>query len=82
MRMFGVDTYYQSFNGMSQLLKKFAFLLPAKIFGYNLDDEGLNDIDFSRSSIFLDGSIVVPTVSGTTEFSGYILVYDFRIYVR
>ena len=68
MRMFGVDTYYQSFNGMSQLLKKFAFLLPAKIFGYNLDDEGLNDIDFSRSSIFLDGSIVVPTVSGKTHF--------------
>ena len=63
--MFGVDTYYQSFHGMSHLFKKFAFLLPAKIFGYNLDDEGLNDIDFSRSSIFLDGSIVVPTVSGT-----------------
>ena len=62
--MFGRDTYYQSFNGMAQLLKKFAFLVPAKIFGYNLDDGGLNDIDFSRSSIFLDGSIVVPTVSG------------------
>jgi hypothetical protein len=64
MRMFGRDTYYQSFNGMAQLLKKVAFLVPAKIFGYNLDDDGLNDINFSRSSIFLDGSIVVPTVAG------------------
>ena len=75
--MFGVDTYYQSFHGMSHLFKKFAFLLPAKIFGYNLDDEGLNDIDFSRSSIFLDGSIVIPTVSGTD----YIIIkYCYRSY--
>jgi hypothetical protein len=64
MRMFGRDTYYQSFNGMPELLQKAAFLAPAKLFGYNLNDAGLNDIDFSRSSMFLDGSIVVPTVSG------------------
>jgi hypothetical protein len=64
MRLFGRDTYYQSFNGMPELLQKAAFLAPAKIFGYNINDDGLNNIDFSRSSIFLDGSIVVPTIAG------------------
>jgi hypothetical protein len=40
-------------------------MIPAKIFGYNIEERlSLNDIDYSRSSIFLDGSVVVPTVCG------------------
>ena len=56
MRMFGRDLHYASFDGLDGLLTKVS---PVSLFG-----SGSPDLDFSRSSIFLDGKIVVPTLAG------------------
>lgn len=68
LRMFGRDVGYQSFSGTSQLLKKVGSTWPASLFfgnqGGGQDGGQKQQRVFSRSSMFLDGSIVVPTVSG------------------
>ena len=56
MRMFGRDLHYASFEGLDNLMSTFT---PASLFG-----SSASDLDFSRSSIFLDGKIVVPTLAG------------------
>jgi hypothetical protein len=56
MRMFGRDQHYSSFNGLNDLARAF---WPSPFFGANS-----KDVDFTRSTIFLDGKIVVPTVAG------------------
>ncbi len=55
MRMFGKDFYYSSFNGVNDLMRD-----ASSFFGLGTN----NNIDFARSSIFLDGKIIVPTASG------------------
>ena len=56
MRMFGRDLHYASFEGLDNLL---ASVTPVSLFSSNSPN-----FDFSRSSIFLDGKIVVPTLAG------------------
>ena len=56
MKMFGRDLHYASFDGLNSLLTKVS---PVSLFGSSSPD-----LDFSRSSIFLDGKIVVPTLAG------------------
>merc|ERR1711982_184189 len=56
MRMFGRDLHYASFEGLDNLL---ASVTPLSFFRSSSPN-----LDFSRSSIFLDGKIVVPTLAG------------------
>ena len=58
MRMFGRDMYYDSFNGFSQLFTK----ASASLWG-GIKFPG-NDMDYSHSTVFLDGNIVIPTAAG------------------
>ena len=60
MRMFGKDLYYNSFNGLNSMLNQ-TLLKPLSKFGFEF---GVNEIDYSRSNMFLDGCIIVPTLTG------------------
>ncbi len=63
MRMFGKELYYSSFNGINDLASDASAFWPTSLFGIGNSNNN-NGIDFSRSSIFLDGKIVVPTAAG------------------
>lgn len=61
MRMFGKDIAYDSFNGFYDLAQRF-MALPKSVAS---DGDGFNyQIDVAKSSIFLDGGIVLPTAAG------------------
>ncbi len=60
LKTFGKDIHYSSFHGLNELTERISFW-PNTILGSSMTG---NKIDFSRSSIFLDGSIVLPTVAG------------------
>ena len=60
MRLFGKDLYYNSFQGLSNLMSN-TVMKPMDFIGFNL---GENKMNFSKSSMFLDGSIIVPTIVG------------------
>ncbi len=57
MKMFGKDIAYDSFNGYDELLRRF-LKVP------NIFDSSSEAIDVAKSSIFLDGGIVLPTAAG------------------
>jgi hypothetical protein len=60
LRLFGMDIHYNSFQGIpsfvNNIIKK-----PLDYLGFSLNG---NELDFTKSYIFLDGCIVVPTVLG------------------
>ena len=60
MRFFGQDIKYSSFNGVPSTLSNL-FQNPMNIFGLSFED---TDFDHERSTMFLDGSIIIPTVAG------------------
>ena len=60
MRFFGKDIRYSSFNGVPSTLTNL-FQNPMNIFGLSFED---TDFDHERSTMFLDGSIIIPTVAG------------------
>ena len=60
MRFFGKDIRYSSFNGVPSTITKL-FQNPMNIFGLSYED---TDFDHEKSTMFLDGSIIIPTVSG------------------
>ena len=60
MRSFGKDIKYTSFTGIPRQLSKI-FKNPLNLFGLTFEDSNLN---FEKSSLFLDGSIIIPTVGG------------------
>ena len=57
MRMFGRDFYYNSFEGLPHLWSRLSSTWPMSWLSGQ-------DSQFSRSSVFLDGKISVPTVAG------------------
>jgi hypothetical protein len=60
IRLFGIDIYYNSFLGISSLFKN-VVMKPLDYLGFSF---GENELEFRKSSIFLDGSIIVPTGLG------------------
>ena len=55
LRSFGRDLYYSSFDGLPSLVNHFTDLWPMSL---------MRGVDYQRSTIFLDGKIVLPTVAG------------------
>ena len=60
LRLFGIDIYYNSFKGISSLFNNM-LMKPLDYLGFSF---GENEFEFQKSSIFLDGSIIVPTAMG------------------
>ena len=60
MRSFGKDVKFSAFSGIPQSLTNL-FRNPLSILGSTF---GNTDVNFEKSSMFLDGSIIIPTVSG------------------
>ena len=60
MRSFGKDVKFSSFSGIPQSLTSM-FKNPLSFLGSAL---GMTNINFEKSSMFLDGAIIVPTVAG------------------
>ena len=60
IRLFGMDIHYNSFQGIPALFTNM-LMKPLDYLGFSFGD---NELEFSKSSIFLDGCIVVPTVLG------------------
>ena len=60
MRLFGKDLYYNSFNGLSSFMSN-TIMKPLDYIGLN---RGENSLNFSKSAMFLDGSIIIPTLTG------------------
>ncbi len=56
LRMFDKDVRYGGFDGLEQLRRSLGALGAA--------GEDIGDVRFSRSSVFLDGGIVLPTAAG------------------
>ena len=62
LKMFGRDLKYNSFNGLGELAD--VFPLAGMLLDGAKNPFNGQDINYSKSSIFLDGNIVVPTASG------------------
>merc|ERR1711892_293819 len=60
MRFFGKDIRYSSFNGVPSTITNL-FQNPMNVFALPFED---TDFDHERSTMFLDGSIIIPTVAG------------------
>ena len=60
MRSFGKDVKFSSFSGIPQSLTSM-FKNPLSFLGSSL---GRTDVNLEKSSMFLDGAIIIPTVSG------------------
>ena len=60
MRFFDKDVYYNSFQGISSLLDK-SMTQIMHSFGFSSKE---NKISYSHSNMFLDGSVIIPTVLG------------------
>lgn len=60
MRFFGKDIRYTSFSGIPSSLINI-FQNPMNLFGLSFEDR---NIDYEKSTMFLDGSIILPTVAG------------------
>ena len=63
MKMFGRDLHYSSFNGLNDLMSNLASVWPMSLFGQGVFDNNQN-LNYERSTIFLDGKIEIPTVAG------------------
>jgi Domain of unknown function (DUF1943)/Lipoprotein amino terminal region len=59
-RLFGMDIHYNSFQGIPSLINNM-IKTPLNHVGVSFND---NELDFTKSYIFLDGCIIVPTVLG------------------
>ena len=60
LRLFGKDLKFTSFKDLPRQIRKI-FSNPMSLFTFTLEDKNMN---FEKSSMFLDGSIIVPTVAG------------------
>ena len=60
LRYFGKDVRFESFSGIPRKLSK-VFKNPMNILGLALENRRYN---YEKSTLFLDGSIIVPTVVG------------------
>ena len=60
VRSFGKDIRYVPFTGIPRQLNKI-IQNPLSFFGLTFEDTNLN---FEKSTMFLDGSIIIPTVGG------------------
>ena len=60
VRYFGKDIKFISFSGIPRKLEKI-FKNPFNLFALTFEDTNAN---YEKSSMFLDGSIIVPTVTG------------------
>ena len=58
VRLFGKDILYDSFRGMHGLIQRLT-AIPKMFFG-----NPTNEVNISKSSIFLDGGITIPTSTG------------------
>ena len=60
MRLFGKDVYYNSFQGINALLDKSMYQIFNSI-GFSPQ---ASKISYSHSNMFLDGSVILPTILG------------------